>query len=98
MPQRPSAGPGPDSRRLLDNILLTSVPNLRMWHNPAAIRAKEPIQARDTRVVEQVNPQSEFESRKVLEMGQLLEGSKSFFNFFVVQDSQTVKAKGFYGK
>ena len=37
-------------------------------------------------------------SRNILEMGQLLKGSKPILNLFVVQDSQTVKTKGFYGK
>jgi hypothetical protein len=49
-------------------------------------------------MAESTNQHSESASRNVLEMSQLLEGSKPFFNFFVVQDSQSVKAKGFYGK
>ena len=31
-------------------------------------------------------------------MSQLLKGSKPFLNLFVVQESQTVKTKGFYSK
>src|SRR5512143_960029 len=31
-------------------------------------------------------------------MGQALEGTETFLNLFVIQDPQTVKTKGFYGK
>src|SRR5262249_13574481 len=44
------------------------------------------------------NRQRGSDSRNVLEMSQLLKGPKPFLNLFVVQDSQTVKTKGFYCK
>ena len=31
-------------------------------------------------------------------MGEPFEGSETFLDLFVIQDSQTVKTKGFYGK
>src|SRR5689334_12902627 len=37
-------------------------------------------------------------SRKILEMGEAFERPESILDLFVIQDSQTVKAKGFYGK
>src|SRR6478736_488966 len=37
-------------------------------------------------------------SRKILEMGEALERPESILDLFVIQDSQTVKTKGFYGK
>jgi hypothetical protein len=69
-----------------------------MWHNQAAIRPTGPTEAAGARMAEGSNTQHTSASRNVLEMSQPLEGSKPFFNFFVVQDSQSVKTKGFYGK
>src|SRR6187551_1401526 len=37
-------------------------------------------------------------SRKVLEMGEALKRLEPILDLFVIQDSQTVKTKGFYGK
>src|SRR4030095_12754199 len=37
-------------------------------------------------------------SRKILEMGETFERPESILDLFVIQDSQTVKTKGFYGK
>src|SRR5262249_35487947 len=36
--------------------------------------------------------------RDVLKMGELLKRPEAFLDLFVIQDSQTVKTKGFYGK